>query len=82
MPFLRPQFQAMADRIVNTDLSGIRNEEQEDPLLGAADAAWWEHGGHAQGAREADPAGSPQGTGGEGEDEQAPLLTRNMHQDT
>jgi hypothetical protein len=53
--------------------SGVRrSEEQEDPLLGAADAARREHGGHAQGAREADPGG---GAGGKGEDEQEPLLT-------
>jgi hypothetical protein len=56
--------------------SGVRrSEEQEDPLLGAADAARREHGGHAQGAREADPGGGAKGAGGKGEDEQEPLLT-------
>lgn len=63
---------------------GLRREEQEDPLLGAAGAARREHGGHAQGAREADPAGRAQGASREGEDQQqAPLLNNeetNWHQ--
>ena len=66
----------MADSIATINFSGIWSQEQEDPLLGAADASRWEHGGHAQGAREADPAGGPQGASREGEDEQAPLLTK------